>query len=99
MVLWTQNPQTFLKQRDPAPITLDCGGCDRTRALSQADLGSKSGSTSIYVCVCVCVCIYDFETPGNCFFIYKMKIITASIVINDSVWKMPSICLIRNGLI
>ena len=63
MVLWTQNPQTFLKQRDPAPITLDCGGCDRTRALSQADLGSKSGSTSICVCVCVCVCVYMTLKP------------------------------------
>ena len=49
MVLWTQNPQTSLKHRDPAPVTLDCGGCDRTRALSQADLGSNSGSASIYI--------------------------------------------------
>ena len=49
MVLWTRNPQTFLKQRDPAPVTLDCGGCDRTRALSQADSGSNSGSASIYI--------------------------------------------------
>ena len=93
MVLWTQNPQTSLKHRDPVPVTLDCGGCNRTRALSQADLGSNSGSASIYIY------IYDFETPGYCFLIYKMKIVTAGIVISDTVWQMPSICLIRNSLI
>lgn len=91
MVLWTQNPQTFLKHRDPAPVMLDCGGCDRTRALSQADLDSNSGSTSM--------CIYDFETPGNCFLIYKMKTVTAGIVVNDTVWKMSSMYVIRNGFI